>query len=187
MRLSELFILAMGLSMDAFAVSICKGLCIEKEKNKTSIALLTGGFFGFFQAVMPLFGFYLGISFRGVIEQVDHWIAFFLLSFIGMSMIRDSRKSQEYKKGGGIKELLFLSIATSIDAFAVGMMLAFLKVNIFYSILWIGFITFILSSVGVQLGILLGNKASMYSQKVGGGLLIFMGVSILMKHLGIWA
>ena len=147
----ELFILAIGVSMDAFAVAICKGLSVRKLKP--SHAIVTGAYFGGFQALMPLIGYILGKQFESLVTSVDHWIGFILLGFIGVNMIKESRSCAECLNDSfSFKVMLPLAVATSIDALAVGITLAFLKVNILTSVLFIGIITFTLSAIGVKIG-----------------------------------
>ena len=184
MSLLELVLIAIGLAMDAFAVSICKGLSLKKmEWNK---ALLCGVFFGGFQALMPLIGYALGSSFQEMIESVDHWIAFILLSIIGGSMIRDSFNDEDdVKEGFDVKTMVVLAISTSIDALAVGVGFAFLKVNIWTSTAIIGIITFVLSTIGVKVGSAFGSKFKNKAELAGGVILILIGLKILLEHLGI--
>lgn len=169
--------------MDAFAVSICKGLSLRKmEWNK---ALLCGVFFGGFQALMPLIGYALGSNFREMIESVDHWIAFILLAFIGGSMIREAFSGDnDVKEGFDFKTMLILAVSTSIDALAVGVGFAFLKVNIWQSITLIGIITLVLSSIGVKVGSVFGTKFKNKAELAGGIILILIGLKILLEHLG---
>ena len=186
MGIIEQIFLAIGLAMDAFAVSICKGLSVKKIKPRHLV--ITGLYFGGFQAVMPLIGYYLGISFSNYIEMVDHWIAFVLLALIGANMIRESLSKDEDEKQTddfSFKSMLPLAVATSIDALAVGVSLAFLKVNIFSSISLIGAITFVLSAIGVLLGKKVGSRFKSKAELLGGIILIVMGVKILFEHLGI--
>lgn len=144
----ELFILAVGLSMDAFAVSVCKGLSVKKLRPKHM--LIAGLYFGGFQALMPLIGYFLGVQFQSLIQDFDHWIAFVLLSLIGANMIKESRESaDELNDSFGVKAMLPLAVATSIDALAVGVTFAFLQVNIVSAVSFIGVTTFILSAVEI--------------------------------------
>ena len=185
MGIIEQIFLAIGLAMDAFAVSICKGLSVKKIKPRHLV--ITGLYFGGFQAVMPLIGYYLGISFSNYIEMVDHWIAFVLLALIGFNMIREALSKNDEKQTDdfSFKSMLPLAVATSIDALAVGVSLAFLKVNIFSSISLIGAITFVLSAIGVLLGKKVGSRFKSKAELLGGIILIVMGVKILFEHLGI--
>ena len=182
MQLWELFIIAVGLSMDAFAVSICKGLSVRKVTPRH--ALTAGLYFGGFQALMPLIGYFLGTQFESLIQSVDHWIAFALLALIGINMVRESRsESEELNASFGPKSMLPLAVATSIDALAVGVTFAFLQVQIAPAVTFIGVITFALSCLGVKLGILFGAKYRARAELFGGIVLILMGVKILIEHL----
>ena len=183
MELWELILIAVGLSMDAFAVSICKGLSTTKLKAKH--VLLAGIYFGGFQALMPLLGYLLGTSFLSLIESIDHWIAFILLSLIGINMIRESGKEESQNDSFDFKTMLLLAIATSIDALAAGVSFAVLKVNIFFTIAAIGIITFILSCIGVIIGSKFGSKFKSKAEILGGVILILMGIKILLNHLGL--
>ena len=197
MGLIELFILAIGLSMDAFAVSICKGLCLRKVSFKECGKV--GLYFGGFQAGMPLVGFILGVQFKNYIVSIDHWIAFILLSFIGINMIRESMEKDEdscvtdlSEAAAGeeevnqlaFKDMIMLSIATSIDALAVGVTFAFLQVDIVPAVSFIGIVTFTLSSIGVKIGNVFGTKYKSKAEFAGGSILILMGIKILFEHLG---
>ena len=180
----ELFILAVGLSMDAFAVSVCKGLSVKKLRPKHM--LIAGLYFGGFQALMPLIGYFLGVQFHSLIQDFDHWIAFVLLSLIGANMIKESRESaDELNDSFGVKAMLPLAVATSIDALAVGVTFAFLKVQIVLAVTCIGVTTFILSCIGVKLGNLFGAKYKSRAELLGGIVLILMGLKILLEHLGV--
>lgn len=182
MQLWELFIIAVGLSMDAFAVSICKGLSVRKVTPRH--ALTAGLYFGGFQALMPLIGYFLGTQFESLIQSVDHWIAFALLALIGINMVRESRsESEELNASFGPKSMLPLAVATSIDALAVGVTFAFLQVQIAPAVTFIGVITFALSCLGVKLGNLFGAKYRARAELFGGIVLILMGVKILIEHL----
>ena len=188
MGIAELILLSVGLAMDAFAVSICKGLNMTKINYKHAgiIAL----FFGVFQAVMPLIGYGLGTRFAKYIESVDHWVAFGLLVFIGGQMILEAVKGEEEEdadEGGelDIKQLFILAIATSIDALAVGITFALLDgVSIWFSVAIIGAITFIISFVGVVIGNRFGNKYEKKAELAGGIILVLIGLKILLEHLG---
>lgn len=187
MKIWELFAIAVGLSMDAFAVSVCKGLCVKKVNGKHM--MIVGGYFGGFQALMPLIGYLLGIRFQSLIQQVDHWVAFVLLGIIGFNMVRESRE-QEAEEVCSTNpfawKLMFpLAIATSIDALAVGITFAFLNVPIIEAIILIGSTTFILSGVGIRVGNIFGLKYKSRAELVGGIILILMGLKILLEHLGI--
>ena len=182
----DLFFIAVGLSMDAFAVSVCKGLASPQLKLKT--ALLCGLYFGIFQALMPAAGYALGSRFSDAIAAFDHWIAFILLAVIGGNMIRESLKGEDdepnvSEDAEDVKTMLLLAVATSIDALAVGVSFAFLRVNILYSASFIGCVTFTLSFAGVCLGRLVGKEFSDRAGCLGGAILIFIGLRILITHL----
>lgn len=183
MNLIELFILAVGLSMDAFAVSICKGLSVTKLEPKH--ALTCGAYFGGFQALMPFLGWLLGIQFQSVITSVDHWIAFILLGVIGANMVKESRSREEECPDAsfGPKAMLPLAVATSIDALAVGVTFAFLDVSIAPAVSFIGVVTFLCSALGVKIGNVFGLKYKSKAELFGGLVLIAMGVKILIEHL----
>lgn len=184
MSVIEIVLIALSLAMDAFAVSICKGLSVYKMKPK--YALIAGTYFGVFQALMPVVGFFLGKQFESLITSVDHWIAFALLGIIGANMIRESRKeSEEVNSSFSFKAMLPLAVATSIDALAVGITFAFLKVNIALSAGIIGVITFIVSAAGVKIGNVFGAKFKSKAELAGGMVLILMGLKILLEHLEI--
>lgn len=190
MSLIELFVLAIGLSMDAFAVSVCKGLSMKKVTLKN--AGIVGIYFGGFQAGMPLIGYFLGLQFKDYIMSVDHWIAFILLGYLGIKMIQealskddDEYENQDEKDMLSFKNMSVLAIATSIDALAVGITLAFLQVDIVLAVSFIGIITFILSMIGVKIGNLFGIKYKSKAELAGGIILICMGIKILLEHLGI--
>ncbi len=179
----ELFILALGLSMDAFAVSICKGLSVPKLQAKH--CLICGVYFGGFQALMPLLGWLLGIRFQSLITNIDHWIAFVLLAVIGANMIKESfGKEEECPDASfGFKTMLTLAVATSIDALAVGVTFAFLDVTIVPAVLLIGATTFVCSAVGVKIGNVFGNRFQSKAEFLGGVVLIAIGLKILIEHL----
>jgi putative Mn2+ efflux pump MntP len=181
----ELFSIAIGLSMDAFAVSICKGLSMKKMSWKN--ALIVGLYFGGFQALMPLIGYGLGTRFEYLIANVDHWVAFALLSLIGIHMIKESREQvcEDVDSSFGFKAMLTLAIATSIDALVIGMTFAFLRVNILFAISIIGIITFIISIIGVKIGNTFGNKHKSHAELAGGIILILIGIKVLLEHLGV--
>ena len=185
MGILELSLIGIGLAMDAFAVSICKGLNMRKINYVYGI--ITALFFGVFQAVMPLIGFFLGRQFSTYITIVDHWITFILLAFIGGKMIYEalSEDSECETCGSGIdiKELFLLAIATSIDALAVGVTFAFLDVSIFSSVLLIGVITFVISFIGVIIGNIFGSKYKEKAEIFGGVILILIGLKILLEAL----
>ena len=199
MSLIELFILAVGLSMDAFAVAICKGLSLRKVSLKECTKV--GLYFGGFQAGMPLIGFILGVQFKDYITSIDHWIAFILLSFIGINMIREAMNKDEDESivnlaeaavgeeevnELGFKNMVMLAIATSIDALAVGVTFAFLQVDIVPAVLFIGIVTFALSAIGVKIGNVFGIKYKSKAEAAGGIILILIGLKILFEHLGIF-
>lgn len=180
----DLFVLAIGLSMDAFAVSICKGLSVQKLQPKHM--LIVGLYFGGFQALMPAIGYLLGRQFEQYITAVDHWIAFVLLGVIGVNMILESRHPAEKQTPDfGVKTMLTMAVATSIDALAVGISFAFLQVDIVPAVSFIGAVTFILSAVGVKIGNVFGAKYKSKAELVGGIILVAMGVKILLEHLGV--
>ena len=185
MSLLELFLLAVGLSMDAFAVSVCKGLSVRRGSMKQ--ALTVGIWFGGFQALMPFLGYLLGITFFSLITSIDHWIAFVLLVFIGFNMIREARSDEENESNDrfDFKTMLPLAVATSIDALAVGVTFAFLRVNIVPAVSFIGCITFLLSAIGLKAGNIIGAKNRSREEFAGGLVLILMGIKILLEHLGV--
>lgn len=188
MSLLELFILAVGLSMDAFAVAVCKGLAMKKCTWPK--ACIVGLYFGVFQAGMPLIGYFLGSQFKNVITSIDHWIAFILLGIIGLSMIKEAREScdecETRDESLDVKTMVGLAIATSIDALAVGVTFAFLNVSIVPAVSFIGIVTFTISLIGVKIGNIFGMKYKSTAEWVGGVILILMGLRILLSHLGIW-
>lgn len=183
MSLTELFILAVGVSMDAFAVAVCKGLSIKRLNWRH--AALVGLYFGGFQAAMPLIGYLLGAHFKDAIASFDHWIAFFLLAAIGFSMIREacSKEEEELDSSLGFKTMSVLALATSIDALAVGVTLSFLSVEIVPAVSFIGIITFLLSAVGVKTGHVFGTRYKSKAEFCGGVILILIGLKILIEHL----
>ena len=186
MTLLELFLIAVGLSMDAFAVSVCKGLSTQKLKVKHYLTV--GAWFGGFQALMPTLGYLLGSSFEMYINRFDHWIAFVLLAAIGGNMIKESLEKGEDKLDDSFafKTMLLLAVATSIDALAVGITFALLPdVNIVAAVCFIGATTFILSAVGLKVGNIFGLKYKNKAEFVGGAILILIGLKILLEHLGI--
>lgn len=184
MNILELFILAVGLSMDAFAVSICKGLSLGKiQKKHMAIA---GAWFGGFQALMPLIGYFAGRFFAEKLTQYDHWVAFILLLFIGGSMIKESLGEEEESNDAmDIKTMFLLAIATSIDALAVGVTFAFLKVAIIPAVVFIGVVTFVCSAVGIKIGSIFGTKYKSKAELCGGIILILIGLKILLEGIGI--
>ena len=185
MSMLELFIIALGLSMDAFAVAICKGLSMKKMSWKN--AVLAGVYFGGFQAGMPLIGYLLGTGFRSLITSIDHWIAFILLCLIGAGMIREALGKEDEKQNDSFdwKTMVPLAVATSIDALAGGVTFAFLDVDIVPAVSFIGVITFLFGTAGVKIGNVFGLKFKVKAELAGGIILILMGFKILFEHLGI--
>lgn len=185
MDVPTLFALAAGLSMDAFAVSICKGLAMHKATLKK--AAIVGIWFGGFQALMPAIGYLLGMQFREKIVFIDHWIAFVLLVLIGVNMIREAcgKESEETDDSLAFKEMFVLAVATSIDALAVGITFAFLAVHIFWAVVFIGIVTFCFSIAGVKIGNGFGTRYKAKAELAGGVILIFLGIKILLEHLDI--
>lgn len=184
MSILDLFILAVGLSMDAFAVSVCKGLSLGKIKPKHMC--VAGAWFGGFQALMPLIGYFLGSFFAEMIEKYDHWVAFVLLAIIGGNMIKESfGKDEKVDSSMDVKSMLLLAIATSIDALAVGVTFAFLQVQIVPAVSFIGVITFIFSAVGVKIGSLFGTKYKSKAELFGGIVLVLIGIKILLEGIGV--
>ena len=185
MDLLSLFILAVGLSMDAFAVSICKGLAMDRVTLKK--AGIVGLWFGGFQALMPAIGYLLGSRFEQFITAIDHWIAFILLGIIGASMIKEAlSKDEEHATASlDVNTMFLLAVATSIDALAVGVTFAFLQVTIVAAVLFIGMTTLILSMIGVKVGNVFGLRYKAKAEIAGGVILILMGIKILLEHLGI--
>ncbi len=185
----ELLLLAIGVSMDAFAVSVCKGLSMSRSGLKESA--ICGAWFGGFQALMPLIGFFLGTLFAEAIEAFDHWIAFGLLAIIGANMLKEAFSKEEEGCCGcdlSFKTMLVMAIATSIDALAVGISLAMAgNVNIWLAILLIGFTTFSFSGLGVKIGNVFGSRFEQKAQIAGGLILILLGLKILLEHLGVLA
>ncbi len=185
MGIWDLFILAVGLSMDAFAVSVCKGLALREAKPK-SMALV-GLWFGGFQALMPVAGYLVGVQFAGAIEAIDHWIAFGLLAVIGGGMIKESLSKEEDTGDASLspKAMAVLAVATSIDALAVGVSFAFLSVDIVPAVSFIGATTFALSALGVKIGSVFGCKYKSKAELFGGAVLVLLGTKILLEHLGV--
>ena len=182
----DLLLLALGLSMDAFAVSICKGLSMKKATLRASVTC--GAWFGGFQALMPLLGFALASLFADAIKDFDHWVAFGLLAVIGINMLKEAFSKEEEGCNDDMcfKTMLFLAIATSIDAMAVGISLAMAgDVNIVLAVVLIGVITFVMSAVGVKLGNAVGSRFEKKAQIAGGVILIGLGIKILLEHLGV--
>lgn len=186
MGIWELILIAVGLSMDAFAVSVCKGLSVSKIRLRH--ALTVGLYFGGFQALMPALGYLLGTSFQQAIVSVDHWIAFLLLSAIGINMIREacSKEEESVNDSFSVKTMIPLAIATSIDALAVGVTFAFLQVEIVPAVLSIGSITCVLSMIGLKLGNVFGDRYQKKAELAGGIVLVLMGLKILLEHLGVF-
>lgn len=186
MSLWELFIIAVGLSMDACAVSICKGLSVKRVTP--GHAAICGGYFGAFQALMPVIGFVLGVQFKSLITGIDHWIALVLLGLIGANMIREalSKEEEEVSCSFCFRAMLPLAIATSIDALAVGVTFAAMDIGskIVFAVLFIGVVTFILSAIGVKIGNLFGMKFKSKAEFFGGVVLILMGLKIFLEDLG---
>jgi Predicted membrane protein len=185
MGIAELLILAIGLSMDAFSVSICQGLCTNKFSYRT--ALLCGLWFGGFQALMPVIGYFLGIQFESFIVSIDHWIAFGLLVLIGSNMIREAFLPDDKESNCSLnpKNMFVLAVATSIDALAVGITFAFLQVNIWLAVLIIGLTTFAFSAIGSKIGNTFGSNYQSKAEITGGVILILIGLKIFLEHLGI--
>ena len=185
MGLIEIILISVALGMDAFAVSVCKGLSLKEMSWKK--ACIVGLYFGGFQALMPLIGFLLGSTFEEVVTSIDHWIAFILLGIIGGKMIKEAfgEDSENRNDDLSVKTMTILAIATSIDALAVGITFAFLKVNVFFAVSLIGIITFALSVLGVKIGNKFGDKYERKAEIAGGCILILMGIKILIEHLGI--
>lgn len=184
MGLIELFLIAVGLSMDAFAVSVCKGLAMPKCTFKK--AAIVGLWFGGFQALMPAIGYILGAQFQETIASIDHWIAFVLLALIGGNMIHEALDNDEEEADASldVKTMFLLAVATSIDALAIGITFAFLKVNIIPAVCFIGIVTFIISFAGVKIGNVFGARYKNKAEIVGGIILILLGLKILLEHLG---
>lgn len=180
----ELLLLAVGLSMDAFAVSICKGLAMEKVTWRH--ALIPGLWFGGFQGLMPALGWLLGSRFAGYITAVDHWIAFALLGVLGFNMLREARsgETEEADSSLAFRVMLAMAVATSIDALAVGITFAFLEVTILHAVTFIALVTFVISALGVKIGSLFGTRYKSRAEALGGCILILLGVKILLEHLG---
>ena len=193
MGILEIFILAVGLSMDAFTVSVCKGLCMKKATLKSQA--ICGAWFGGFQGLMPLIGFFLGTLFAESIQAFDHWVAFGLLALIGANMLKEAFSEEtvdscdiDGEADLSFKSMFVMAVATSIDALAVGISLAMAgNVNIWIAVAFIGIITFILSAVGVKVGHMFGSRFEKKAQFCGGIILILLGLKILLEHLGVLA
>ncbi len=191
MGLGELLVLAVGVSMDAMAVSICKGLAMKKATLKEG--LTCGLWFGGFQALMPTIGFFLGALFAGAIEAFDHWVAFILLAIIGINMLKEAFEKKdgcccedEQNADLSVKTMFVMAVATSIDALAVGVSLAMAgDVNIFLAVIFIGIMTCLLSTLGVKIGNVFGSRFEKSAQIAGGVILVVLGLKILLEHLGI--
>ena len=185
MGVLELLLLSVGLAMDAFAVSVCKGISMKKMNWKK--AIIIGLYFGGFQALMPTIGYFLGAAFQSLITSIDHWIAFILLGIIGGGMIKESFGDEEENRNDDVsfKTMIVLAIATSIDALAIGITFAFLNVNLVLAISLIGIITFILSVFGTKIGNRFGDKYEKKAEFLGGVILVLLGIKILLEHLGV--
>ena len=183
MDIGSLFVLAVGLSMDAFAVAVCKGLAIGRTSLRDSA--IVGLWFGFFQALMPLIGYFVGLQLSSLIQSFDHWVAFVLLAVIGASMIKEafSRKEEGESPSLSFRAMLPLAVATSIDALASGVALAAVDGNIYWAVLFIGCITFMLSAIGVKAGSAAGERYKSKAELLGGIILILIGLRILIEHL----
>lgn len=186
MTVLEILLIAIGLAMDAFAVSIYKGLSMKKMSWKK--ALVVGTYFGVFQGLMPVIGYFLGSTFESLVAKIDHWIAFGLLVFIGANMLKEAfaNDSENCNDNVDFKTMVVLAIATSIDALAVGITFAFLQANVWFSTIIIGIVTFLISVIGVKIGSKFGNKYERKAETAGGLILIFMGIKILLEHLKVF-
>lgn len=185
MGILEIVLIGVGLAMDAFAVSVCKGLSMRKLDWRKAIIIAL--YFGVFQAIMPVIGYFLGYTFKDLVTQMDHWIAFILLSIIGLKMIKESfnKNSNKCNDCVNFKTMIVLAIATSIDALAVGITFAFFKTNLWISVGIIGIITFGISLLGVKIGNRFGDKYENKAEFIGGLILVFIGLKILLDHLNI--
>ena len=185
MEIFEIVVIGIGLAMDAFAVSVCKGLSMKKIDWKKVIIIAV--YFGLFQALMPVLGYFLGSAFSSFVQKVDHWIAFILLALIGGNMIKESTDDEVEKRNDriDIKTMVLLAIATSIDALAIGVTFAFFKTDLLKAVTLIGLITFVLSILGVKIGNRFGDKFQNKAELAGGIILIIIGLKILLEHLGI--
>lgn len=187
MDLIQAMVLAIGLSMDAFAVSICKGLSMKKADLKSS--LICGGWFGSFQALMPAIGFFLGRMFAQAIESFDHWVAFALLGYIGVNMLRDAFSKedccQENSADLSLKTMFVMAVATSVDAMAAGISLAMDSAPLVLNVVCIGVVTFLMSAAGVKIGNVFGSRFEKKAQFLGGVILVLLGLKILLEHLGV--
>lgn len=185
MGLVEISLIGISLAMDAFAVSVCKGLSMKKMNWKKAIIIAV--YFGIFQALMPLIGYFLGSTFESTVTAIDHWIAFALLALIGGNMIKEAFEKDEEKKNDKVdfKTMVVLAIATSIDALAVGITFAFFDINILLAITIIGVETLFIALAGVKIGNKFGDKYQNKAEFLGGIILILLGVKILLEHTGI--
>lgn len=181
MNIFDILFIGAGLSMDAFAVSVCKGLATKKMDIRK--ALICGLYFGVFQALMPLIGYLLGSNFQNVVSSIDHWIAFVLLGIIGINMIKEAKVCEAVNNSMDVKTMVTLAIATSIDTLAIGVTFAFLKVKIVSAISIIGAITFVCCVTGFKLGSIFGEKLKAKAEIIGGTVLILIGTKILIEHL----
>ena len=186
MSIIEIFLISIGLAMDAFAVAVCKGLSMKKMNWKK--AIIVASYFGFFQALMPTIGFFLGSTFEDLVTKIDHWLAFILLGAIGINMLKEafSKEKEAFNDEVNFTTMVVLALATSIDALAIGITFAFLKVNLLIAVFMIGIITFCISLIGVKIGNKFGNKYEKKAEIFGGVILIALGVKILVEHLGAW-
>ena len=185
MSLFGIIILSIGLGMDAFAVSVCKGVSFKKSNLKKSI--IVASYMGIFQSIMPVIGYFLGMSFADKITSIDHWLAFALLFVIGIKMIKEALSTEKEVINDKVdsKEMIILAIATSIDALAVGITFAFLNVNLWFAVSLIGMITFLLCFVGTKIGSIFGDKYENKAELAGGLILILLGLKIVLEHLQI--
>lgn len=187
MSIIEIILISIGLAMDAFGVSIGKGLTMQNGSNGKKIAL--AALFGVFQFVMPIIGWAIGRQFIDIIAEFDHWIIFVLLGYLGISMIRESyndESDEEVENNNlGFGKMMLLSVATSLDAMAVGLTFAFMDINVWFASGMIGIITFLISLIGIYMGRFMGQFVGRYAELIGGAVLILIGTKILMQHLGI--
>lgn len=186
MNFLEIILISISLGMDAFAVAICKGMAMHSGNVRKG--LIVAIYFGVFQALMPFLGYMLGLRFEKIINAITHWLSFILLSIIGINMIKESfnKDKENVNDDVSFKTMFILALATSIDALAVGITFAFLKVNIYFPIICIGIITFIMSFIGVKIGTKFGDKFNNKAETIGGIILIIMGFKILLEHLEIF-
>ena len=183
MSIIEILLISVGLAMDAFAVSVCKGLSMKKMNWKK--AIIVALYFGFFQALMPTIGYFLGTTFENIVTKIDHWLTFILLSAIGINMLKEafSKEKESLNDEVNFKTMIVLALATSIDALAIGITFAFLKVNLLSAVMMIGIITFTISIIGVKIGNKFGDKYDKKAEIFGGVILIILGLKILVEHL----